>query len=243
MHSPANIALIDQTGRKTGFDAASNTAVNQIPGGTYTGIGSEPQTVAVPYIPGPYLIDAVGLSSLTSPQPYTLTIAATDGSGDVFDSVDLSGTASARSNRRISFIIGNGPIQPQDVTPACSTDVSGQVSIQRSGLTPKYGKVGAANVQIGYLQTLTLTNTAGTAINGPIELAFGNLPSAVSVANSNGAAAQTVSCNSPAGAPYLTLPASSLAPNTPVQLIVLFLDSTKTPFSGYTARVLAGTNP
>ena len=242
-HSPVNIALIDQTGRKTGYDSASNTAVNQIPGGTYTGIGSEPQTVAVPYIPGPYVLDAVGLKSLTSPQPYRLTIAATDGSGEVFDSVDLTGMASAGSDRRIDFTIGNGPIQPQDATPACSTDVSGQVSIQRSGLTPKYGKVGAANVQIGYLQTLTLKNTTGAAINGPIEVAFGNLPPAVSVAYSNGAAAPTVSCNLPAGAPYLTLPASSLAPNTPVPLIVLFLDSTKTPFSGYTTRVLAGTNP
>ena len=35
-HSPVNIALIDQSGDKTGFDSATNTAVNQIRGGMYT---------------------------------------------------------------------------------------------------------------------------------------------------------------------------------------------------------------
>ena len=112
MHSPANIRLTDATARRTGFNPATGGVLTQIPGGTYTGIGSEPQTVTVPYAAGAYLLDAYGLNSLTSPQPYTLTFAETDASGDVIDRTDFSGMTSAGLDQTFAFTVGNGPIQP-----------------------------------------------------------------------------------------------------------------------------------
>ena len=45
IHSPANILLVDELGRRTGFDPLTGGVLNEIPGGAYTGVGSEPQTV------------------------------------------------------------------------------------------------------------------------------------------------------------------------------------------------------
>jgi hypothetical protein len=112
IHSPANITLSDAASRRTGFDVNTGGIVNQIPGGTYTGIGSEPQTVTIPDVAGAYLLDAYGLTSLTSPQPYRLTFVETDASGDVVDQTDVSGITSAGLDQRYVFTIGNGPIQP-----------------------------------------------------------------------------------------------------------------------------------
>lgn len=112
IHSPANIALSDAESRRTGFDVNTGGSVNQIPGGAYTGVGSEPQTVTIPYVAGAYLLDAYGLASLTSPQSYRLTFAETDASGDMLDQTDFSGTTSAGLDQRFAFTIGNGPIQP-----------------------------------------------------------------------------------------------------------------------------------
>jgi uncharacterized repeat protein (TIGR01451 family) len=119
--SPANIVLMDQQGRRAGFDAATGGAVNQIAGGSYTGVGSEPQTIFVPFVAGAYQLDAIGLDSLTSPQPYHLTFVAMDATGEVFDRVELAGMASRRSDDSFVFSVGNGPITPQltphDVAP------------------------------------------------------------------------------------------------------------------------------
>jgi hypothetical protein len=105
LHSPANILLTDDQGRSTGFDPGTGGVLNQIPGGSYTGVGSEPQTISVPYVAGGYLLDAFGLSSLTSPQPYRLTIAITDGSGDVVSQRDFSAMASPGSKDRYGFTV------------------------------------------------------------------------------------------------------------------------------------------
>jgi hypothetical protein len=49
------------------------------------------------------VIDAFGLDSLTSPQPYTLTIATADASGEVFSQIDLQAMASRGSDGRFPF--------------------------------------------------------------------------------------------------------------------------------------------
>ncbi len=114
-HSPVNITLSDATSRRSGFDINTGGVVNQIPGGTYTGVGSEPQTVAVPFATGGYVLDAYGLNSLTSPEPYTLTFAEFDASGDVIDQTDFSGMATQGLDQRFAFTVGDGPIQPLPV--------------------------------------------------------------------------------------------------------------------------------
>src|SRR2546422_1336585 len=55
-------------------------------------------------------MDAYGLSSLTSPQPYTLTIASTDGSQDNVDSHDVPATASRGSLQRFTFILDDAAL-------------------------------------------------------------------------------------------------------------------------------------
>jgi len=109
-HSPVNILLTDGKGRQTGFDPVTTGAVYGIPGGSYTGIDTEPETVAVPYLAGTYRIDAFGLNSLTSPQPYRLTIASVDASGQVFSQVDLSAMASRGSDDGFSFTVDSSGI-------------------------------------------------------------------------------------------------------------------------------------
>jgi hypothetical protein len=145
-HSPVNIVLMDENARRTGFDPATGGLVNEIPGGSYTGVSSEPQTVAVPYVAGAYLAVAFGLESLTSPQPYTLTFAATDGSGDIFDQANVSAMASRGSEDIFAFSIGNGPITPQ-VGPAASQPLT----ITANNATQTYG---------------TATPTFGVTYNG-----------------------------------------------------------------------------
>ena len=108
--SPVNISLTDGLARQTGFDPVTGGTVNHIPGGSYTGVGSEPQTVTVPYLAGTYIIDAFGLDSLTSPQPYTLRIATADASGELFSQVDLQAMASRGSDGRFPFTIGNNSV-------------------------------------------------------------------------------------------------------------------------------------
>lgn len=114
VHSPVNIALEDPLGRRTGVDPATNGVVSEIPGGSYTGVGSEPQTVTVPYVAGTYLLDAFGLDSLTSPQPYRLTFTATDASGDVFDLTELTAMATRGTLHRYVLEVGEGPLTPHD---------------------------------------------------------------------------------------------------------------------------------
>jgi len=120
-HSPVNILLTNEAGHRTGFDAAAGTVVGEISGGSYTGPGSEPQTVRVPYAPGTYLLDAFGLDSLTSPEPYSLTFAVTDANGNILDRADLNGLASRGADYRFTFAIGNGPIVPTPIQPSDTT--------------------------------------------------------------------------------------------------------------------------
>jgi len=76
----------------------------------------------------------------------------------------------------------------------CATDVSAGVAVTRSGfrLNRTTGR---------YVQTLTLTNTSGSAINGPVSLVLRNLSANTTFANKTGDTA----CLAPSGAPYLDL--------------------------------------
>jgi Beta-propeller repeat/Alpha/beta hydrolase of unknown function (DUF900) len=46
--SPANLMVTDPRGRRVGYDPTTGTVMNEIPGATYTGAGSEPQLISVP---------------------------------------------------------------------------------------------------------------------------------------------------------------------------------------------------
>ncbi|MCW3094391.1 MAG: repeat-containing protein [Chthonomonadaceae bacterium] len=106
-------------------------------------------------------------------------------------------------------------------------EVTGSVSFKASGFTAAGGT--------NYTQTLTITNTTGSAINGPIYLVLDSLGGAnVQLTNQNG----TTLVLTPTGRPYLTL-SGPLAAQGSVKVTLKFSNPGKTTLS-YTPRLFAG---
>ncbi len=116
------------------------------------------------------------------------------------------------------------------LTPAgpCATDASSQVRVTRSGF--RYNR---SNQH--FTQLVTVTNTSGITLNGPISVAFDNVPAAASLFGVSGA----TSCNSPAGSPYVNGTAPSLAGGASTTLTLDFIDTAQTGIT-YATRVLVG---
>lgn len=107
-------------------------------------------------------------------------------------------------------------------------DVSASVQVTRGGFR--------RNATTGrYTQTVTLTNTGGTTISGPVSLVLDALSSNATLFNATG----TTALRAPLGSPYLDLSASSLAPGSAVTLTLEFTNPTNARIS-YNTRVLAG---
>jgi predicted extracellular nuclease len=105
-----------------------------------------------------------------------------------------------------------------------STDVTAGMRVARSGYT--------VNRLTGkYSGTVTITNTSGAAVNGPLQFALEGLSAGVTLDNANG------SLN---GAPYVTLPSASLAAGASVTLNVSFSNPNKVVL-GYTPKIYSGT--
>lgn len=86
-----------------------------------------------------------------------------------------------------------------------------------------------------FLQTITLTNTSGQAIGGPVSLVLAGLPVGVTLYNKTG----TVTRGALAGNAYLDVFLGSLAPGQSVTVTLEFLN----PYNlgiVYDPRVLAG---
>ena len=186
-HSPVDILLIDGQGRRCGFDSSSGTVVNQIPGGSYTGTGTEPQTITVPYAAGTYQIEAYGLPSLTAPAPYRLSIVTANES-DATDEHDIAGMASSETLQQFVFTLDGNltvtDLSPSDKTPPIITPIvtgtsgnngwyvsdvavawnvtDGQSPIQS---TSGCGSVSVSSDTPGMTFTCTATSAGGTASN------------------------------------------------------------------------------
>ena len=102
-------------------------------------------------------------------------------------------------------------------------DVTASVGVVGSGLA-----VNRATQQ--YTGTVSVTNRSGAVLDGPFQLVFGGLPAGVTLANASG---------SHAGAPYVTLPAASLAPGATASFAVRFANPSKVTIN-YSASVIAG---
>ncbi|MGA2422310.1 MAG: hypothetical protein ABSG69_19710, partial [Candidatus Acidiferrum sp.] len=113
--------------------------------------------------------------------------------------------------------------------PACASNVSGSISIARSGYLYNFGIK-------RFYQTVTLTNTSSASITGPIALVLDALNSTSTLFNASGA----TTCAAPLGSPYIIATPSSLAPGASVSVSLQFTDPTKA-VTTYTTRVLAGT--
>lgn len=89
-HSPVNILVTDPNIRRVGFDPVTQSVINEIPGATYTGPGSEPQIVEIPNsINGTYGISAVGIEY----GPFSISMESIDINGSVLDADTWQGSA------------------------------------------------------------------------------------------------------------------------------------------------------
>jgi hypothetical protein len=79
--------------------------------------------------------------------------------------------------------------------------------------------------------SITFTNTSGKAIDGPLQFVLQNLPAGVTLDNKSG------DLN---GAPYVTLPDASLAPDASVTVTTTFTNPSKASIL-YTPKLYSGT--
>jgi hypothetical protein len=123
-HSPVDLLLTDEQGRRIGFDPVTGNVLNEIPGGSFTGVGTEPETIAVPFAVGTYAIEATGLASLTTAEPYRLTIATADDTG-MTDQHDIAGMATHGTRQQFFFTVDDHlsitSLSPADTTPPSIT--------------------------------------------------------------------------------------------------------------------------
>ncbi len=106
---------------------------------------------------------------------------------------------------------------------APTIDVTTSVKIARSGvaLVRATGK---------FSGTVTITNTSGAALTGPLHLRLEGLTAGVTLDNKSG---------EQGGAPYLTLPGGGLAPGASVNVTTTFTNPSKAAVN-YTAKLISG---
>lgn len=116
--------------------------------------------------------------------------------------------------------------------PACAGDITGKVSLTVGGFRQ--------NLVTGrWQQTVTLTNTSGAAIQGPVMVALQSLSANASLFNANG----VTQCAVPGGRPYVRFnlgAAPSLLAGQTVTATLDFVNSTSSQAITYSPRVLAG---
>ena len=175
-------------------------------------------------------------SAATSKASFSFTVTALDVSGNAatgyggtvhFTSSDGAAT-SLPSNSTLTAgtgtfsatlkTVGNQTITATDTVSSSVTGTSGQINV-----APSYTQITAFSIFADgpvynrgtrlFYETVTITNTGGATINGPIQLAFNGLTSGLTLANSVGTA--------PNGSPYLTI-ASSLGPGASASVMAQF---------------------
>jgi len=110
---------------------------------------------------------------------------------------------------------------------ACTSDVSGQVQVVRSGFGYNF-------TTQRFVQTVTLKNTSTATIAAPISLVLDSLSSNATLYSPTG----TTACATPAGSPFTNW-LSSLAPGASASIVLQFTDPSKAAIT-YATRVLGG---
>jgi hypothetical protein len=110
------------------------------------------------------------------------------------------------------------------------TDVSGSTQVTRGGL--RFNPATST-----YTQQITVTNTSGSTINGPLYLQLTGLSSSITLSNATGN-----SVNSSPGSPYVLLQSGALAAGGSVTITLIFYDPSLVAVS-YNTHVFAGGIP
>jgi hypothetical protein len=199
--------------------------------------------------------------SLTYGGPSALTLNLSNANDDTVRLTPSATTAMTVNGSQAAFQAGRGAVLTLDTTGASGAanqgtaagagrwtfgnrqavtysnlavplvDVSGRVAVSATALTAG----AAANT---YAQTVTIRNTGGSAIVGPLSLVLDGLGSGVTL---NGGTGVTQS-RAPAGSPYVNvaLPGNVLAANQSVTVVLSFRAPSRSAIA-YHSRVLAGT--
>jgi hypothetical protein len=110
----------------------------------------------------------------------------------------------------------------------CSTDLTSQVTITRSGYT--------YNFATGrFSQTVTIKNTGASPISGPFSLVLDNLASNATLFNASG----KTTCAAPSGNPYINVSTTRLNSGASVTFVLQFANPSKAAIN-YSASVLGG---
>ncbi|HXB69599.1 MAG TPA: hypothetical protein VNY05_15215, partial [Candidatus Acidoferrales bacterium] len=146
--------------------------------------------------------------------PITVTVNVDPAApAQVTNTTTVSGGGSLTPSLSASDVTGINPI----------TDVSGLVQVTETGF-------GVNRTTKLWNATMTIANTSGTAIKGPIEVVFTNLsPNAIMV-NNNGARN---------GGPYITVSVGGLAAGASVTALIQFTNSTS-GFINFTPQTVSG---
>jgi len=114
-----------------------------------------------------------------------------------------------------------------------SDNVTSQVTISSTGFS-----VNRRTLQ--YTQTITITNTSGATIAGPIYLELANLPSGVTLVSPN--STPTSSANPPSGSPAVLVSSGALGNNQSITVTLVFSDPSNVVIN-YIPQVLSNPRP
>ncbi len=222
-------ATITLTVRNNGPDPSNAvTIVNTLP----AGIGAVTSNTAFTRN-GQVLTFALGTLALGATRTITITMTVPGTAGSLTNTASVSGTGVIEVNTANNNSTGIAQViaGPSDVTSALAIT---QGNLIRSGpYTPSLYRPGARFVQL-----VTIRNTSGSAITGPVSLVFNNLPAGVEVSNATGTTANSL----PAGRPFLDFNVGSdnvlRAGETATVRVEFRLTARNRP--SFSAQVLAG---
>ena len=184
-----------------------------------------PQTMPYSYVfdgLSGYLDHALASSSLA---PQVVGAAEWHSNADEPETIDynLNDTAQDPYRRNAYRASDHDPLVISLNLAGATVDVTGSVKVNVGGIAPN-------RLSGKYAGTVTVTNTSGQPLAGPLHLVLQGLPEGVTLDNRSGLQG---------GAPYLTLPAAGLAPGATVSVSTSFTNPAKRTIN-YTPQLVSG---
>jgi hypothetical protein len=191
-----------------------------------------------------------------------LTLNLSNARDDVVNLAPSASTAFLINGNRTQFQAGHGALLNLDLTgvtnplnkpgapgdgqwtfgnrqPVTYTAVAATHSKAGSTLAPSDGSFAYDAATKHYKQTVTLKNTSGTAVIGPLSLVLDGLSAGVKLVNQTGSTSKT----SPAGSPYVNVALAGNELDVGQSVTVVLEFASPSSAITYTARVLAGSGP
>ena len=127
LNSPANVYVTDPDGKHIGTNPLTGEVVNEIEGATYTGPGTEPQEIKIPYpLKGRYDVQLVGTGTGT----YTLTIKGVSSGMEVSSETiqgDITQGEIQETDLVLTSIVGELDLYVEEVALLGDMDKDGDV--------------------------------------------------------------------------------------------------------------------